>query len=339
MSTPGSILVLGGTSWLGGAAAREATSRGHAVTCLARGESGPPPEGVHWVPGDRRRADAYAAVADHDWDAVLDVSWQPELVAGAVDALGPRAAHWTYVSSVSVYADESVPDADESAGRHPARTAAGAATLEEYAEAKVACEDLVVDGLGPERVFLPRPGLIAGQGDRSDRFGYWPARLARVGAVGERVLVPPLDAPIQVIDVVDLARWLVHAVEERSTGAFNAVGDTMTFGDVYAACVSVAGTSPVPAEPPAGWLAEHGVEPWDGVGSLPLWLPEQGYDGFMRRRNHAAKAAGLSLRPLRDTVVDALTWERRLGIDRPRTAGLAPARERELLAELSGAAE
>jgi 2'-hydroxyisoflavone reductase len=334
MRSAASFLVLGGTSWLGSAVAGEANRRGHDVTCLARGQSGSAPDGVRWVAADRRRRDAYARVRDRDWDAVLDVSWQPDLVAGAVDALGRRAAHWTYVSSLSVYADDSATETDESAMRHPARTATGEATSEEYAGAKVACEDLVIGGLGPERVFLPRPGLIVGHGDRSDRFGYWPARLARVGAAGERVLVPPLAAAVQVIDVVDLARWLVDAAEEHGTGAFNAVGDVVRFADVFAECATAAGVEPVPVEPPAGWLAAHGVAPWDGPESLPLWLPEQGYDGFMRRRNDAAKAAGLRLRPLRETIADALAWERQLGVDRSRTAGLTPIRERELLADL-----
>ena len=113
---PRSLLVLGGTSWLGGAVARHAVAAGHAVTCLARGASGEVPAGAELVVGDRDDpATAYAAVADRDWDAVVDVARQPLHVRGAVDALGGRVVHWVFVSTCNVYADDGTPGADESA--------------------------------------------------------------------------------------------------------------------------------------------------------------------------------------------------------------------------------
>ena len=137
---PIDLLVLGGTSWLGGAVARDALARGHRVTCLARGEAGTPPEGVTWVRADRREPGAYDQVALRDWDAVLDVSWQPEQVRSALAAVAAHARHWLYVSSCSVYSDDATPGTDESAPTHPPYAGTGPADIETYGPAKVACE-------------------------------------------------------------------------------------------------------------------------------------------------------------------------------------------------------
>ncbi|MGZ4426987.1 MAG: NAD-dependent epimerase/dehydratase family protein [Nocardioidaceae bacterium] len=334
-TTPRTLLVLGGTSWLGGAVARLARDRGHEVTCLARGRSGAAPDGVRFVSADRWRPGAYDAVADRDWDSVLDVSWQPELVRGAVQALSGRAGHWVYVSSLSAYADDSVSGRDESDVLHPPWSGSGEAVIEDYGPAKVACEDACVEALGADRVLVARAGLIVGYGDRSDRFGYWPARVAGAVDSRETVLIPPRDLPVQVIDVDDLAAWLVHSVETETVGRFNATGDTLSFDDVLAACVEAAGTRPRFVAADGAFLADRGVEPWMGPESLPLWLPLEGYAGFSSRTNHAAKEAGLTVRPLLETAREALAWERELGLDRTdRSAGLSPDRERALLAEL-----
>ena len=328
---PLDLLVLGGTSWLGGAVARHALARGHRVTCLARGESGTPPDGVSWVRADRAAAGAYTEVAGRDWDVVLDVSWQPDLVRSALAALAEHAGHWVYVSSCSVYADDSVPGESEDAALHPAHPGTGMVPIEAYGPAKVACEEAVVAATRPEHSTLARAGLICGYGDRSDRFGYWPARVDRAGD-GEPVLVPPRDTPLQVIDVEDLAAWLVHLAEDRVPGAFNALGDVTTVGAVLDACDAATGHRPSYVEVGHDWLAEHEVKPWMGPESLPLWLPQPEYAGFMTRSNDAARAAGLTLRPVADTVRAALAWERERGLERDRLAGLTPPRETELVA-------
>ena len=331
---PQSLLILGGTSWLGGAVAAQAVSRGHRVTCLARGESGSVPPGAEHVVADRWQDGAYDAVRDRDWDVVLDVTWQPELVHGATAALATRAAHWIYVSSCSVYSDDRTPHSDESAPLHEAWAGSGVADMEGYGPAKVACEEAVRTAVGDERALVCRPGLIAGYGDPSDRFGYWPARVARMQDAEEVLLAPPLDAPVQVIDVRDLTEWLVAVIEAGTTGVFNAVGDTVSVADVIAACAAVTGHEPVAAEASDAWLAEHEVAPWMGPASLPLWLPQDEYAGFMTRRNDAARTAGLVLRPLRETAAAALDWERERGLGRERRAGLTPERELALLTEL-----
>jgi 2'-hydroxyisoflavone reductase len=324
------VLVLGGTSWLGGAVARRARDDGHRVTCLARGEAGEAPEGVTWVRADRAQPTAYDEVAGRPWDVVVDVSWQPDLVRGALAALAPTTDHWVYVSSCSVYVDDATPDTGEEAALHEPFTGPGPADWDVYGPAKVACERACTEAMGADRVLLARAGLIGGYGDRSDRLGYWPARMARAHD-GEAVLVPPLDAPAQVVDVQDLALWLVRSGVQRRSGALNALGDVVTVGTYVRAAAEAAGVRPRLVEVSHEWLAEQQVEPWMGPESLPLWLPLPEYAGFMTRRNDAARAAGLTLRPVVDTVADSLRWEREQGLDRDRRAGLTPDRESALL--------
>ncbi len=327
-----SVLVLGGTSWLGGAVARHASARGHHVVCLARGASGGTPPGVELVRADRDERNAYDEVRDRSWDVVIDVARQPLRVQSALDALAGQAGHWVFVSTLSVYARNDLPHQDESALLHAAWPGPGPAPDVEYGAAKVACEEAVLSAR-PDAL-VARSGLIVGDGDRSDRFGYWPARLAQA-ATDDEVLVPMLDRPCQVIDVEDLARWLVTCGERRVGGVANAVGDPTTLGEVLADCADVTGVVPRFVEASDDWLVANGVEPWMGPESLPLWLPESEYAGFMTRSTERAKALGLVCRPVVESVRGSLSGERRLGLDRPRHAGLSLERERELLATLN----
>jgi 2'-hydroxyisoflavone reductase len=325
------LLVLGGTSWLGGAVAAEAISRGHDVTCLARGESGSVPEGARHVRADRWSPTAYDDVRTRDWDAIVDVSRQPDQVASALAALAPRSRHWVYVSSISVYADHSVPDADESAELVAPWRGSGEAGPEEYAGAKVSCETWCRGAVEPDRLLVARSGLIVGYGDRSDRFGYWPARFT-LAADGDPVLAPPADQPVQVVDVLDLARWLVDSAEQGTSGTVDAVGEQLRFRDVASSCVGASGVEPDLVQPGEAWLVEAGVEPWAGPESMPLWLPLGQYHGMVTRSGVRARRTGLSCRPLSASVSDALRWEEELGLARTRRAGLTRAREQELLA-------
>jgi len=327
-------LVLGGTSWLGGEVARQANERGHEVTCLARGESGSAPDGVRWVRADRWQEDAYAEVEQQQWDAVVDVSRQPVQVRSALAALASSTAHWVFVSTGNVYAEDTTPGQDESASLHDPWAGDGEAGTEDYGPAKVACEEACRAAVAPDRLLLARVGLIGGYGDLSDRFGYWPGRLARARD-NEPVLVPPLDTQVGVIDVVDLASWLVDATENATAGAFNAVGDTLPLSEILNECARAAGVEPGFVEVDQDWLVRHEVAPWSGEESLPLWLPLPEYAGFMTRTSDAARSHGLHPRPLAETIADSLAWERELGLGRPRKAGLTPAREKALLADLA----
>ncbi|MFF2271867.1 NAD-dependent epimerase/dehydratase family protein [Agromyces sp. NPDC058136] len=324
------ILILGGTQWLGRELAREALRRGHDVTCLARGEAGEVAPGSRLVVGDRSQPDAYDAVLDRDWDAVIDVTRQPGFARRAAEALAPLARHWTFISSGNVYARHDEPGADESAELMP-HLEADESTPETYGEAKSAIEQAYREAVG-DRLLVVRPGLIGGPGDASGRSGYWAARAARDD---EPMLVPGIaDAAAQLVDVRDLVDWTLDAVERGLAGAFNAVGDRSTFEAFLDASREVAGHDGelVVADP--AWLVEHGVAEWSGPDSLPLWIVDPSWRAFQDRSNAAARAEGFTPRPLADTLVDLLAWERAQGLDRPRGAGLSPERERELLAAL-----
>ena len=327
------VLVLGGTRFLSAQVAADAVNRGHRVTCLARGEGGEVPEGARLVRSDRTRPDAYDAV-QQEWDEVVDVSRQPGQVRSALAALGPGARHWTFVSSGSVYAQTDVPDADETARLLPAETGEEM-HLNRYGEAKVACELACEEAVG-DRLSRVRAGLIGGPGDVSDRLGYWPARFASAADdPGRRLVLVPLAARgrVQVVDVRDLATWMLDAAGSGVTGVFDAVGEQTSLGHVIDTAAEVAGYVGQRVEVPLAWLLEHGVEAWMGPDSLPLTLPEQGHEGFAARSGAAAVAAGLRRRPLAETLADTLSYERELGLSRSRAAGLSPATERRLLTE------
>jgi len=328
------VLILGGTAWLGRVVAEQAVTAGHSVTCLARGESGPPPVGVEHVRADRSDASAYDSVGRRSWDWVVEVSWQPRWVREALAALASRAAHWTYVSSGNVYARHDSVGADESASLLTA-TDADRATTDLYGEAKVACENFTRGAIG-QRMLIARAGLIGGPGDISGRSGYWVARAAR-DPLAPMLIPDTPDVPTQVVDVRDLARWLVASAEARLVGTFNAVGPVVPFGHWIDLARAAAGhTGPViPA--PAQWLLDHGVAQYMGAESLPMWMVEPSYAGWSARSGEAAAQAGLSHRPRAALQHDVLQWEQSQGLNRSRRCGLSTDKELQLLQELAAA--
>ena len=323
------LLILGGTAFVGRAVASRAAAEGHEVVCAARGMSGPVPDGAELVRVDRDAPDGLAPLAGRRFDAAVDVSSRPSQVRRAVAKLTGRVSHWCYVSTVSVYSDAATPG--QRAGTAPVLPCAPGdmddpdADGEAYGRCKAACERAVLDSGAP--AFVCRAGLIVGPEDGSDRFTYWPVRLAR----GGQVLAPgrPDDA-VQLVDVRDLAAWLVAAARDGLTGVFDGIAPPTTRLDLLTRVSAGVGRP----EPELTWvdqdfLTERGVRPWAGERSLPLWLPLPGYAGFMARDVSASVGAGLAARDLRDTARDTLDWYRsagepalRCGLSGPDEAGL-----------------
>lgn len=298
------LLVLGGTIFLSRAVAEEAVRRGHDVVCACRGTSGTVPDGARHVVLDRDADDV--AVLDGDFDAVVDVARHPSRVRSAVAALPD--AHWVFVSTINVYPDNGTP------GGHPGNLALHdpietdedpASGPDVYGAMKVACEQIVTGGAAASMVI--RPGLIVGPGDPSGRYSYWPARLAD----GGEVLAPgaPED-PAQIIDVRDLAEWIVDSAEQRRTGIFDGIGPVTTRGELLAESVRGLEVDVDFTWVPQDFLVEQKVEPWSGPRSLPLWLPLPEYAGMLAHDATPSLDAGLTTRSLADTARDTRAWLR-----------------------------
>ena len=288
------LLVLGGTRFLSREVATQAVARGWDVTCACRGRSGPVPDGAAHLPWDRDE-DVPDAVADGGWDAVVDVTRLPSQARRAVAATS--YAHWVFVSTISVYADTSSP-AMEPLVEPITDDVDLAEDPDAYGGMKVACEQAVRSGAASSVVV--RPGLIVGPGDPTGRFAHWPQRLAR----GGEVLAPGRpDDVVQVIDVRDLAAWLLDLAAARTRGTYDAVGQPIPFGDLLGqVAAGVGNDDPALTWVESAYLEEQAVAPWAGEGSLPLWLPRPESDGMLAPDPGPAVAAGLRLRPLAETA-------------------------------------
>jgi 2'-hydroxyisoflavone reductase len=317
------LLILGGTVFLGHTVAAEAARRGHDVTCAARGSTNGSPSGTRLVKIDRDDPDGLAPLAGERFDAVIDVAKisYPH-VRRALDAI--KTDHWTFVSSISVYAEHHTGGIDDPV--YEPLTEQGDTTMENYGQIKVASENAVRETWG-ESAFIIRSGLITGRRDPTDRFGYWPARLSGTG----RAVVP--DVPEQSthhIDVQDLANWIVDGAEQRIGGTFNAAGLPIPLGELLPRVRELAGGDVELVAVSEEKLAELEVQPWAGPRSLPMWVP----GGHIIGKNwdvQPAIDAGLRFASLAESVERALAYERELGLDRIRRAGLTEAEEADVL--------
>ncbi len=312
---PLSLLVLGGTRFLGRHVVDAALARGHRVTTFTRGRNAAHTAGADALIGDRdpRIGEGLAALEGRTFDAVVDLSgYVPRIVGASTALLRANVSHYLFVSSVSVYADTSKPGVDEDAPVAILEDPATEEVMKHYGALKAACERVVQQSFGGDATVV-RPGLIVGPYDASDRFGYWVARFvdpALLGDRGPRAVVPaPPDAAVQLIDARDLAAWMIGLLERRVRGTFNAVSgaDQWTFGDLVDALLAASPNPPQPLWADDVMLLRHGIEPWTG---LPLWLPASEHDhaGFMRVATARAVAQGLATRPLAATIADTAAW-------------------------------
>jgi 2'-hydroxyisoflavone reductase len=343
------LLVLGGTRFLGRHVVDAALARGHAVTVFTRGRSAAPlawGRRVEQRTGDRdpRIAPGLQALDEGSWDAAIDTSgYVPRVVGAGARCLAGRVAHYTFVSSISVYADASRPGFDEHAAVAGLADAGSEDVQRDYGALKAACEREIVAAFGA-RSCIVRPGLIVGPHDPTDRFAYWVARFAHPSLLGERsaraVVPTPPRRPVQFVDARDLAAWTVDLAERRAGGAFNATSPdgTFTMGSLVDALVALARS--IGSNVEAAWIDERellaaGIEPWTG---LPLWIPcDDAQHGAMMRANaDKARGAGLSIRPLASTLADTAQWLAARANDGAWKYVLTAQAERALLAKASG---
>jgi 2'-hydroxyisoflavone reductase len=326
-----SILFMGGTGFIGPHMVRALREQGHEMTLFNRGKTNPELfPGLEHIQGDRLTDDIHQ-LQGGQWDVVIDTSaYFPRAVNSLLAELDPAALkQYVFISTISVYANFGTPGIDESAPKEPLPDPASEDVNQYYGALKYACEQAARDAL-PGRVTAIRPGLIVGPGDPTDRFTYWPVRIAR----GGQVLAPgdTVD-PIQTIDARDLADWVATCVEKRITGEFNATSDAgVTFGEALTACREALNPAAELNWVPHEFLLEQGVQQWT---DLPFWVDPNGELGGAWKVNvERAAAAGLSHRPIGETIVDLYNWyqsldeERRAGL----RAGMSAEREAEVLA-------
>jgi 2'-hydroxyisoflavone reductase len=329
---PMRILILGGTGFIGPNQVRYAVARGHKVSVFNRGKTNPGslPAGVEHLEGDRNGK--LDALKGKTWDAVIDnPSTLPRWVRTAAQLLKDSASHYLFISTISVYADNSKPGSDETS---PTITLPDPNVEEivglNYGGLK-ALSEKEAERAFPGRTTVVRPGLIVGAGDNTDRFSYWPIRIAR----GGEVLAPgdPTDR-VQFIDARDLGEWTIRLLEQKTYGTFNGVGPAhpLTIAEMLYGIKAVTTAGAQFTWVPASFLEEQKVAPWT---DMPVWIPPTGeYAGFGNRSIKKALDAGLTFRSLADTAATTLAFAESRPAERQEKlkAGLTPEREREVLA-------
>jgi 2'-hydroxyisoflavone reductase len=325
------ILIIGGTRFLGRHLVEAALTRRHEVTLFNRGQSNPDlfPQ-LETILGDREKD--LDRLKGRLWDTVIDVAgYVPRLVRLSAEVLEPNVSRYVFISSLSVYADFRKIGIDES---YPVGKIEGESveeiTGETYGPLKALCEKAVREIYG-ERALIVRPGLIVGPHDPTDRFTYWPVRVAR----GGDVLAPQQpEATTQIIDVRDLSDFIVKLIEENASGIYNATGPDyeLTMGKLLEVSKQVSGSDANFKWAGVEFLNQNKVEAWS---DMPAWIPgdEEGV-GFARIDSSKAIQAGLTFRPLDETVLDTLKWAQTRPGDHEWKAGLTAEKEAEVLAAL-----
>lgn len=324
------LLILGGTMFLGPAVVDTARKLGYSITLFNRGKTNPQlfPK-VEKLRGNRDGD--LKSLEGRRWDAVVDTSgYVPRVVRDSATLL-KDSGHYVFISTMSVYSDTSKPGADESA---PVGKIANEkdekVTGETYGPLKALCEKAAESAM-PGKTTTIRPGLIVGPMDPSDRFTYWPVRVRR----GGEVLAPgaPTD-PVQFIDVRDLADFVMHTIDARIFGTYNATGPAkeLGIGGLLDTCKWVSKSDAKFTWVDAEFLGQQKVAAWS---DMPVWVPPVGDSaGFARTDLSKPIKAGLVFRPLDVTIRDTLAWWDTLPAARREKlkSGLTPEREAEVLA-------
>jgi 2'-hydroxyisoflavone reductase len=339
------ILILGGTGFTGPFQVRYALSRGHKVTLFNRGKQPHEwPGPVEELIGDRNTGDL-KALEGRDWDVCIDnPTTLPFWVRDAGRVLHGKVKQYIFISTISVYADnlkpadESAPTANYSGADAMAETQESLrANMELYGQLKAFSEREAQKQFSAMTTVI-RPGLIVGPGDETDRFTYWPVRLDR----GGEVLAPGDGSdPVQFIDARDLAEWTVRMAESRVLGTFNATGPahSLLMKEMLNGIDAGIHAAPQLIWVPNSFLEAQKVEAWT---DMPVWVPSRGdTGGFAKRSIAKALGAGLTFRPLATTAADTLAWFKEQPAERQAhlKAGLATAREQELLAKWKSASQ
>jgi 2'-hydroxyisoflavone reductase len=322
------ILVLGGTRFAGRAIVDAALGRGDTVTLFNRGRTNPGLyPGVETVVGDRT-ADL-SPLAGRDFDAVIDVAcYHPAVARVSAEAMRDRTGRYVFVSTVSVYARQSTTEGQLEDAPLAELTPGVPDYPDNYGANKALAETAVRDAFG-DRALIGRPGLISGPLAPTDRFPYWPRRIA----AGGRVLAPGEPGDLtQVIDVRDLAAFLLDGCHRDRGGVYNLTGTPRPFGILLDLCRTATYSDAELTWVPSDRLVAAGVDPGGGI---PLWVAEEGYEAYNEVDSSRAVAAGLNCRAITETIRDTLSWD--LARGGPETWGLSPAREARLLRELAAA--
>jgi 2'-hydroxyisoflavone reductase len=325
------ILIIGGTRFLGRALVNSARERGHSLTLFNRGKSGPGlfPD-VEQVTGDRMTD--LDTLAGRKWNTVIDTcGFEPGAVRVSAGKLADAVERYVFISSISAYGSIGQPGVDESyPAAHLPEGEPETFKMENYGALKALCEQAAEDAL-PGRALNIRPGLIVGEFDLTDRFTYWPWRVAQ----GGEVLAPGHPGYLtQFIDVRDLADWTIRMIEEERAGIYNATGPEtpMPLSQLLETSKQVSGSDAAFTWASEEFLLSNNVQPWM---EMPLWIPESDPDAALNQTSiRKALAAGLAFRPLEDTLRSTLAWAATRPADHSWRAGITREREAELLAKL-----
>lgn len=324
------FLIIGGTKFLGRHLVNSALARGHEVTLFNRGQTNPDLfPNVETIIGDREHD--IDKLSGRNWDAVIDTcGYVPRIVRLSAMGLERSVDRYVFISSISVYPDSILHkvgiDESDPVGKLEDESVEKI-TDETYGPLKALCEKTILDLYG-ERGSVVRPGLIVGPNDPTDRFTYWPVRIAK----GGDVLAPEKpEVSAQLIDVRDLSDFILHLIEDDTSGTYNTTGPDyeLTFGRMLETCKRASGSDANIRWASADFLEQNKVAPWI---DMPVWVPDkEAYRGFSHVDVSKAIKAGLTFRPLEDTARDTLAWANTRPEDHEWRAGLREEREKELL--------